>query len=211
MKKYLVNLVCGLGFLAAGNTSAALISVTPDEALSQGVNATTPFGTLDASGEVADSLVSFGIDFSYGNVEGFFDDGGGVYGFCGINASNICDLITDVDGRIVDQGTTNQALTNFIQLEAGFMNPDQGTLSVFDSAMNLLETVTGAGTGPFGRSLFTINRASTDIAFFNFSSTDSYGVNQITIEAGTVQVPEPMSVMLLGLGLIGLVSSRKRN
>ena len=214
MNKVLGRIFGLMALVLSVNTHAALMTHTPADAQSAGVAVTSPFGPLAAGGIVGDTLIDFGVDYSFGNVEGYFDDP--PLSFCGINGSNVCDLFTDVDARIVMPGTTSQGFTNFVQVEAGFFNsPDNGTLSVFDIDDNLLASVNGSGIGLNGKDLFTISRATADIAYFVMSGADSYGVPMISIEVpirGNEQpagVPVPGVAWLFVIGIAGLLGTRK--
>lgn len=169
------------------------------------ITPTPPFGTLTEA--VGAQTVSTGIDFSFGKTEGIVNDGGGVYGFCGINGSGACDLVTDVDGAIV-------GLAESIYAEAGHSADGTLTLSVFDTNMNLLATaLNGSPFGSHGRSTFSILRPTSDIAFFRISGADSYGVNQIVLD-GVVQnaVPEPATwaMMIMGMAVVGSSMRRRK-
>lgn len=208
MKRSLVALAI-VGLAATFSAQAALITHKPADAQTNGVVESPALGALAAGGAVGAALINFGVDYSFGNVEGYFSDP--PLAFCGINASNNCDLLTAVDGRIVVPGSLSQGLTNFIQVEAGYFdNAGNGTLSVFDIGMNLLASVNGSGLGPNGRDLFTISRFTADIAYFSMAGADLFGVNQVTIETPVGGVPEPGTLALLGLGLAGLAATRKR-
>lgn len=170
------------------------------------ITPTSPFGPLAEA--VGAQTIGTGIDFSYGNVEGIFLDGGSTYGFCGINGNGICDLVTDVDGAIA-------GLAQSIYAEAGHSANGSLTLSVFDINMNLLDTaLNGAPNGVYGRSTFSILRPTADIAFFRISGSDSYGVNQVVLD-GLVPnnpVPEPATwaMMIGGFALAGAAMRRRR-
>jgi hypothetical protein len=200
--------------MAVSAAQAALITNTPADAQANGVAQSPPFGPLAASGTVGTSLIGFGVDYSFGHVEGYFSDP--PFAFCGINAAGVCDLLTAVDARIVLTGTQTQGLTSFVQIEAGYFDgPGNGTLSVFDVAGNLLETANGSGHGASGRDLFTISHATADIASFSMSGADAYGVNRVTITtptgaAAAAAVPAPASIALVALGLLALRGSRRR-
>lgn len=198
MKKYLIPVVALAAVSSAPAAAATLI--TDATVLANTIITPTPaFGALTEA--VGNQTTITGIDFSFGNVEGIFDDGG-AFGFCGINAAGNCDLVTDVDGAIV-------GFASFISAEAGFSADGTLTLSVFDSSMNLLESaLNGPPLGANGRSTFSISRASADIAFFRIAGNDSYGVNQITLDGvvpfnGAVPEPGTWAMMLLGFGFIG--------
>lgn len=169
--------------------------------------ATTPaFGTLTTS--VDEFFIDYGVDYTFGNTEGVFVDPPNA--LCGINSSGDCDLLTAVDGRIVDLGTTNQSSTSFISVVAG--SSAQGTLllEVFDLSMNLLGSATNTANGA---SAFSVDRnGAFDIAYFRVSGNDTWGLRSVTIESPLVaQVTEPSTFAILMLSMLGLASRRFRS
>ncbi|SIN62103.1 PEP-CTERM protein-sorting domain-containing protein [Parasphingorhabdus marina DSM 22363] len=209
MKKYLLAAASAAAFLAPAANAAI---ITTDAQNVPGVSLTPPGGALVQA--VGDATISTGIDFTFGNAEGIFSDP--PEAFCGINASGNCDLVTAVDGRIVQLGSLVQGLTSYFFAEAGNAANGSLTLSVFDINNNLLETaLNGPPLGPNGRTTFEITRAAADIAFFSIGGNDSFGVNEIRIETplgGVGAVPEPATwaFMILGFGAIGGAMRRQR-
>ena len=194
--------------LLASPVAAQVVTHTAGQLVAAGVAPTPPFGTLVEP--VGTQAIDFGVDYTFGNVEGIFIDPPAA--LCGINASGICDLLTSVDGRIVQLGTTLQGLTSFINLTAGSSAPGALTLSVFGLNNNLLATATGIGSsGPF-----TISRPTADIAYFSIGGADTFGVGSVSIEtpiaAAISSVPEPATwaIMLLGFGVAGAAMRRRR-
>lgn len=176
--------------------------------------AVTPaFGTL--ADTLGSAFISAGVDYTYGNIEGVYNDGGPL-SICGINGNGVCDLLTDVDGQIVAPNTLTQAFTNYIWAEAGFAGDRTLLLSVFNGVGELIESVynSTAVVGPNGRSTFSIDRGAVyDIAFFSISGDDTYGVNTVEIGTPIAAVPLPATLPLIAGGLfaLGAVSRRRRS
>jgi hypothetical protein len=197
--------------LASAGSAQAVLSpgaFGPDS--NPAVNVTPAFGPLAPGGELGANYIDFGVDFTYGGVEGFFDDGD-VNEFCGINSQGICDLLTGIDGRIVALGTLDSATSNFIFVEAGFADPGTLLLEAFDSANNLIGSqVNTAAIGPNNRSVFFISAPG--IAFFSLTGNDTFGVAQISIDPRSAVVPEPSTwaMLILGFGAVGVAARRRR-
>jgi hypothetical protein len=199
--------------LTAGSAQAVIISHVPNDGVPPVVK-TPPFGPLVPGGDVGDAFIDFGVDYSFGGVEGIFDNGGGDEGAMGgVNAGNILDLLSPVDGRIVVPGTLNQGLTSFLRVEAGFAANGTLRLDAFDiNGVLLASALNGPPLGPHGRTTMTIDRAGVfDIASFLVSTPgeDTFGVDQVDLE--TPQgVPEPAGLLLIGLGALGLLGYRRQ-
>lgn len=203
-----------IGALAMSATAAQAIlspgAFGPD---SNPAVAVTPFfGPLAPGGALGTNYIDFGVDFSYGGVEGFFDDGD-INEFGGINGAGDLDLLTGVDGRIVTLGTLTQSTSNFIFVEAGFAAPGTLLLQAFDlSNMLIGSQVNTAANGPNGRSVFFISTPG--IAFFSLTGSDTFGVAQISINPASLGgVPEPTSwaMLIAGFGLVGATLRRRRS
>ena len=186
----------GLSLGAFGPSSSPAVSVSP------------AFGPLAANGSLAANYIDFGVDFTFGGVEGYFDDTD-VFAFGGINADGVLDLLTAVDGRIVFAGTTVGTTAESISVEAGFAGEGQLLLSVYDIDDVLIGSVAnGATLGLNSRSLLTL--AMPGIASFRISGTDTFGVAQILITGAAVPEPASWALMIGGFGVIGGTLRQRR-
>lgn len=193
------------GLALATSAHAALSPGAFGPASNPAVSVTPAFGVLAAGGTLGANYIDFGVDFSFGGVEGYFDDSD-IFAFGGINGSGDLDLLTAVDGRIVIAGTTIGTTTNFISVEAGYADVGQITLSVFDASNVLIASVVNGSTlGLNNRSLLSLTAAG--IASFSVSSADTFGVAQISIGSA---VPEPASWALLIAGFVVVGQARRR-
>ena len=197
-------LVAGLLVFGA-NANAALITHSAQDWTGP---ITPAFGGVVAGGVVGDFFIGSGVDYTFGNAEAVFSDPPSA--LCGLNGAGGCDLVSDVDGRIVVAGTLDLGVTSLLTVEAGFAAAGSLLLEVFDINNVLIATaVNGLPLGPEGRTTLTVDRGGLfDIAFFRVSGADTYGVNTVTLE-GPRAVPEPAIVGLLGLGLLGLALRRR--
>lgn len=203
--------VLGLAMVAAALGRAQIITHTPANA---GVP-TNPVGVLAPANVVGTALISFGVDYTFGNKEGIFNDPPLAFG--GANASNVINLITAVDGRIVALNTTNQGLTDYVSVIAGSASANALLLSVFDISNNLIASVFGTANG---LSTMTIDRNGIfDIAYFIVSTpvNDTFGVQSVSIETpigagpgGPSAVPEPSTYGLMAAAFLGAAVAYRR-
>jgi hypothetical protein len=220
LRKYVcAAMLIGLLVAATGRANASLETFTPADGPSPAA-VTAVFGTLVAGGAAAENYITFGVDFNKGPTVGVFVNGNlpRILAFGGINANNQLDLITEVDGRVVVAGTSNQGLTDFIGVSAG--NADQGgnlLLRAYDINGNLV----GSAVNPAsGISSFSVGTAGVfNIASFIVStpapggSADTFGVQSIALDTpvAVAPVPEPSTLVLTGIGgLLGLGYSQRR-
>ncbi len=172
------------------------------------------------------SYVTFGVDYSFGGSEGIFlDEAVPKKAFAGVTGGNM-DLLASIDGRIVVLGTTQQGLTNRVEVVAGnTFGPGVLLLQAFDVNNNVVATATndnlGVGAGD-GLDRLVISRSVYDIAYFRISTSnnDGFGVRLVTLHtpihgppiASIAAVPEPGTLLMFGagLGLIGLGRYRRR-
>jgi hypothetical protein len=208
--KSTLRLIFGLGLVVGLTTAkAVIITHSANDLVTAGTPVSPPFGPLAPGGTVGTAATAFGVDYSFGGVEGIFHDGGGVHGLAGVNGSGILDLVSPTDGRIVVLSTTTPGLTSYLKAEAGLSGNGSLTLEAFDiNGVLLASVVNGLPVGPAGRTTFTIDRLGVyDIASFRISGADTHGVNQIWIEAPVAAngVPDssPLVLLVAGMFLIG--------
>jgi hypothetical protein len=210
MKRFLVLSTFVMMAISAG-ASGGIISHVPNDMVPPVVK-TPPFGILAAGGIVGTAGINFGVDYSYGGIEGIFDNGGGDEGAIGgINANNMLDLLSDVDGAIVALGTTTPARTSYLSVEAGHAADGSLLLEVFDrNGILIASALNGPPLGPHLRTTMTIDRGGVyDIAFFRVSGNDTYGVDQIDMEQPVIPAPGALLLGGIGAGLVGWLRRRR--
>lgn len=166
------------------------VKVRPENA-DPPVNVSPAFTQLVQGGSAYDQYKSYGLVLSDLGAAGhavptaIFDDGG-IPAWGGVNSSGNVDLYAQVNGHLSIPGTLNLAVTDFIQVEAGYAAPGTLELDVYDQAGNLLQSrVNGSdGIGPDGRHNIAIRRLAADIASFRVwtPGKDTFGVDQIEFD-----------------------------
>lgn len=123
------------------------------------------------------------------------------------------------DGSRNSTIATFEALTDYVSITLGDGGVDQDNLflNAYDSSNNLIDGVSflNPDTSYAGHTL-SINSATADIAWVEFYGVDSSGLNSVfwdnfSFNKGTTSVPIPSTLLLFGLGLLGLAGgSRKK-
>ncbi|WP_243453831.1 PEPxxWA-CTERM sorting domain-containing protein [Sandaracinobacteroides saxicola] len=173
---------------------------------------------LAPNGDLGDKFKDFGVDFTWGGVEGAYYDIFGKGSFAGVNASGMLDNLSNIDGRIVLPGTLTGATTDYFYVEANASWFSSLKLTLYDTSMNVLAVVDNewfaAVSGP---TFFTYSGPG--IAYFSISTPGHYyTVSEIRLNdpvgsvAANAAVPEPATwaMMIAGFGLVGF-AARRRN
>lgn len=190
----------------AGAACATCLAVSANAALL--THSASDFtGTLNQD-SVGTFFIDEGADYTFGNNEQVFNDP--PFAICG--AEPTCDLLTDVDARVVTPGTVAQGFASYVMVEAGFASDGSLTLTAYDIAMAVIGTaLNGPPAGPNGRTTMTIDRGGMyDIAYYSISGTDSYGVNYVELDVVGATVPIPAALPLLAGGLAVLTALGRR-
>ncbi len=148
-----------------------------------------PFGACPPALQITTEYIGFGVDFTpfAGNPPvGVFTDPPDEFG--GVNAQEILDLLTDVNGRIVETGTTTQGLTDIVCMSGGFVGgPNDLLLEAFDAGGGLVgSSFADDGTDADDRLIAVVDAGPGNnvIASFRVSTPtgDTYGVLRICLD-----------------------------
>lgn len=197
----------GLLFAALASPAFAAQTGEPDQQVPGGFPATDilfqaadaphpvcpPFGSCPPALQITTEYIGFGVDFTPfdGNPPvGVFTDPPDEFG--GVNAQEILDLLTPVNGRIVEVGTTTQGLTDIICMSGGFVaGPSDLLLEAFDAGGGLVgSSFADDGTDPDGRLIAVVDAGAGNnvIASFRVSTptADTFGVLRICLDDPTI-------------------------
>jgi hypothetical protein len=211
MKNEIIKLAAALSFLASITVSldAAAAAVT---AIDGGVTLTIPAVNYIGKGPQtvapgitwsSDSAISL---YGYNDVTYLGDNGqwnGGTYAYVGANsltATMTFNFATPVAGF------------------GGFMNyfPNFGEaeISAYDSSGTLLDTLTLSISTPDAQDAGEFHgfvESTANISSFTMSGFYIVGSNFVVLNSAPSELPEPTTVGLLALGLLGFATSRRKS
>ena len=153
-----------------------------------------------------------------------------VSGFSFFNAMNIATTGTQVFGQFPPQNVQNMGepvwndfafnvlradfdvQTDFVQIDLIFRDDDVAALRAFASDGTLIHEVVGSGDGRTANAFHTatINRATADIAYVTAGGVGGEGAFLDNFSFNRIDIPEPGTLALFGLGLVGLGFTRLR-
>ena len=204
MRKVATACVVAVAF-ASGAAHATLISSSGDAALAGGT--VIDFEAFAAG--VYSSVSTAGVTFSAPNTgEDLYinSDYAGQYNTTGQSLQNTYNTNAFGDLLIQFDSAVNAFGFNWGASDA------QWTLSAFDAANNLLDSVlmpitASSNAGEF----YGIAASGISYALLSGPSSDFIFVDNFTFSGKAAAVPEPATLSLLGVGLLGLGLSRRRS
>jgi len=181
-----------------GNDGGVIASGVP------GLQFTTTDGYDWVYGDALNGFYNITSDLGYSTGSGRYNIGGNVFAWLGASqASGRIDFLNQ-DG-------------SFFQI--GYSSASNFYLEAYDQYDNLLDMASGTANtqweGYTSLGYLTVNSASSDIAYILVHDAGNYfGLDNMSGDASNVydpSVPEPATMSLLGLGLLGLGAGlRKR-